>query len=159
MYVFRISSHIYNSSISLQLVSPFASSPRLSPPAFLQYTSIRYSPRRIRFPFTSVCFHPVFPYFRSSHRSRNELSNSMHETALNVDEDRENLIVYHIRWFIVKCMLLMTFMCSIFHLVSCRSRIKQVSRLNMLLNKFSYVAFHKIARASSPSFKIIFLFF
>lgn len=59
----------------------------------------------------------------------------------------------------MKCMLLMTFMCSIFHLVRCRSRIKQVSRLNMLLNKFSYVAFHKIARASSPSFKIIFLLF
>lgn len=80
---------------------------------------------------------PHFPLFLLfSPIPRNELSNSMHETALNVDGDRENFIVYHIKRFTVKNMLLMAFMYFIFHLVSCRLCIERVSRLNIILDKF-----------------------
>lgn len=126
--------HFIAACISLRIIAPFVTRYILTVYSYVRPIFVPTNP----IPFTSVCFLSIFPCSRSfrGSRLRNELSNSMHETALNVDGDRENLIVYHIKQFIVKNMLL-TFTCPIFHRVSCRLHIEQVFHLNMILNKFS----------------------
>lgn len=46
--------------------------------------------------FSYIGFFLIFPYFRCSPRNYRTRNYQMHETALNVAGDRENLIVYHI---------------------------------------------------------------
>jgi len=130
VYVFRISSHIYNTSIHCSLYRPSHHLPRLSPGILTVYTSVRYSPQRIRFPSHWFAFFPFFLIFVRS-RLRNELPNSMHEIALNGWRQRKFDCIFYIRRFIVKDMLLKTFMCFIF--LSHRLYIKEIFRLHMKL--------------------------
>lgn len=121
MYVFRISSYIYNSSVSLQLVLPFASPPRLSSGIFTVDVPPTFTPTNPIFPLHRFASSPFFLIFALPADPDCETTSTsyriaMHETAS--DGDRENLTIYRSRRFVMKNMLLMTFTCSIFHLLS-----------------------------------------
>lgn len=131
MYVFRISSHIYNSFISLQLVSFFASSFRLSPDILTVYVRPIFIPMNPVPPIDLLS--PQFSLFSPIPRNETielDARNCFERGWRQREFDR---ISYQA---IYRENMLLTFTCSIFHLVSCRLHIEQVSRLNMILNKF-----------------------
>lgn len=131
MYIFRISSHIYNSSISLQLVSPFISSFCLLPGILTVHARPIFIPTSPIL-FTSVCFLPIFPYFRSSVDPAKQIVELDARNCFERGWRRTEFDRISYQAIYEKYASDLTFVSHF----SSRTQIEQVSRLNMILNKF-----------------------